>query len=89
MTTPSPETLEREKEKLLVTDTELIRRLGAPPKLATAALDALDKDPRSGFPQRQKLWGNRRYWPAVLAFFDRVNGLTIGLSQPQRERHDR
>ena len=29
MTTPAPDTLEREKDKLYVTDAELIRRMGA------------------------------------------------------------
>lgn len=36
MTTPSTETLEREKDKLYVTDAELIRRLGVPEKIGRA-----------------------------------------------------
>ncbi len=75
MTAPAPETIEKEKSKLYVTDAELIRRLGVPEKHGRDALAALDHDKRSGFPARQKLWGDRRYWPAVQAYFDRINGL--------------
>ncbi|HTC04885.1 MAG TPA: hypothetical protein VK749_15890 [Xanthobacteraceae bacterium] len=57
--------------RLFVTDAELIRRIGVP--------FALDRDPRtSGFPQKQKLWGNRRYWPAVAAYFEHVYGYKLG-----------
>jgi len=48
-----------------VTDAELIRRLGVPEKIAYAAIHALDRDKGSGFPQKQAVWGKRRYWPAV------------------------
>lgn len=75
MAAPAPETLEREKDKLYLLDSELIRRLGLPEKTARVALAALDKNPRSGFPPRQKLWGDRRYWPAVKAYLDRTNGI--------------
>lgn len=78
MSTPDPETIDREKEKLWLTDAELIRRMGAPEKIARAALRDLDKT-GSGFPKKQKVWGDRRYWPAVQAYFDRVYG-----AQPQR-----
>ena len=62
---------DRRKDTLFVTDEELIRRLGAPRKAARAALHMFDRDRSKGFPQKQKLWGNRRYWPAVRAWFDR------------------
>jgi hypothetical protein len=66
------------RETLWVTDAELIRRMGVPEKIARAALHALDADPRrTGFPQKNKLWGDRRYWPAVRAYLDKQNGLTI------------
>lgn len=65
------------RETLYITDEELIRRIGAPRKAARAALQMFDADPRKGFPQKQKLWGNRRYWPAVKAYFDRTNGLKL------------
>jgi hypothetical protein len=58
-------------ETLFVTDAELIRRIGIPEKIARAAIQVLDRDRGSGFPQKQALWGNRRYWPTVRAWFDR------------------
>lgn len=45
MTTPAPETLDREKDKLYVTDAELIRRLGVPEKIGRAVTpEAFAKD---------------------------------------------
>jgi hypothetical protein len=71
MSEVSPETLEREKDKLWLTDAELIRRMGVPEKIAREQLRTLDrKNPH--FPKKQAAWGNRRYWPAVQAYFDRV-----------------
>lgn len=63
-------------ETLWVTDAELIRRSGVPEKIARAAIQVLDSTRGSGFPPKQKLWGDRRYWPAVKAFFDRTSGLS-------------
>ncbi len=74
MTTPAPATLEREKEKLYVTDAELIRRMGVPEKQARIILRELaTKHP--AFPKPQALFGGRRYYPAVRAYFDKMNGL--------------
>ena len=75
MTMPATDTLERERDKLYVTDAELIRRIGVPAKIARAALQVLDANRTSGFPRKQKLWGDRRYWPAVQAYFERNNGM--------------
>lgn len=69
------ETADDTRETLYVTDAELIRRLGVPEKIARAAIRALDLDRGSGFPQKKKLWGDRRYWPAVKAYMDRTSGL--------------
>lgn len=82
MTSPAPETIEREQSKLYVTDAELIRRLGVPERTARAVIQALDQQRGSGFPPKQRLWGDRRYWPAVKAYLDRTNGLTMP-AQPQ------
>jgi hypothetical protein len=79
-----PDTLEREKDKLWVTDAELIRRMGVPERTARETLRLLDAKP-SGFPKKQKLWGDRRYWPAVEAYFDRQYGAIIDTPQ-RRER---
>lgn len=60
-----------------VTDAELIERINVPEKIARQAIEALDKNPgQSGFPQKQKLWGDRRYWPACKAYFYRASGLS-------------
>lgn len=76
-----------ERETLWVTDAELIRRMGVPEKIAREAIRSLDDNPSSGFPRKQKLWGDRRYWPAVKAFLDRTNGLNMDASPARRERH--
>lgn len=78
MTAPSPETLEREQDKLWLTDAELMRRLGLDPKIARPAIRGLDANPMSGFPKKQKLWGDRRYWPAVKSYFDRTYDMLPG-----------
>lgn len=75
------------RESLYVTDAEMIRRLGVPEKIARAAIEKLDRDRGSGFPQKKALWGNRRYWPAVKAYMDRTNGLNIGASA-KRTSHE-
>lgn len=81
MSTPAEETLEREKSKLWVTDAELIRRMGVPERIARAAIRDLDR-PGSGFPKKQKVWGDRRYWPAVEDYFNQLYGTKI--VSPQR-----
>jgi hypothetical protein len=60
---------------LYITDAELIRRLGVPEKIARQAIKEMDAKRDSGFPQKSRLWGDRRYWPAVKAWLDRTNGL--------------
>jgi hypothetical protein len=76
-----------DRETLWVTDAELIRRMGVPERVARAAITMLDRDKgRSGFPQKNPLWGKRRYWPAVKAYLDRSQGLTMPVPQI-RSRH--
>lgn len=75
------------RETLFVTDAELIRRMGVPEKIARQRLRELDaKAHLTGFPQKQKLWGDRRYWPAVKAYLERTTAPSMGLSQG-RSRH--
>jgi hypothetical protein len=82
MTTPSPATLEREKDKAFVTDAEMMRRLGLNPKIARPVIAMLDaQKSKTGFPQKQPLWGGRRYMPAVWAWLDKTNGLIVEPSQ--------
>lgn len=78
-----------DRDTLYVTDAELIRRLGVPERSARAAIAYLDEHPRHGFPKKQKMWGDRRYWPAVVAFLDRNSGLTVTPPQPKRGGHVR
>ncbi len=69
-----------------MTDGELVELLGVPRVEAMRVIGELDKKPSSGFPQKQKLWGDRRYLPAVEAYFERVYGLKLSASQPQERR---
>jgi len=75
MTLPAPETLEREKDKLYLTDAELIRRIGVPNKVMRSMLPGLES--KYGFPRKQALFGGRRYWPAVKLWLDKHNGLMM------------
>lgn len=72
------------RETLWITDAEMIRRMGAPEKVARQAIQELDRNKASGFPQKSRLWGNRRYWPAVKAWLDRTNGLKTDAPVPMR-----
>lgn len=86
MTATRPATIEREKDKLFVNDAELMRKLGLDPKIARPIIKALDEQQsRTGFPQKQKLWGGRRYWPAVKAWLDKANGLNVEATQQRRQ----
>src|SRR5262245_26807849 len=50
-----------------LTDRELIDRLSLPYDIGKTAIAELDKGGQ--FPQKWPLFGNRRWWPAVLQFF--------------------
>jgi hypothetical protein len=66
---------------LFVTDAELIRRLGVPEKAARVAIRELERRP--GFPRKDALFGNRRFWPAVFAYLAKRYGLgTLAPSPP-------
>lgn len=75
MTKPAADTLEREKDKLYLLDSELIRRIGVPDKFMRNMLPGLES--KYGFPRKQALFGGRRYWPAVKAWLDKHNGLMM------------
>lgn len=81
----APQNPEHERHTLFVTDAEMIRRMGVPEKIAREAIRMLDAKPGSGFPKKQKLWGDRRYWPAVVQWFDRsycLSPAAAGRSRP-------
>lgn len=61
-----------ETKTLWVTDAEIIRRSGIPEKKARALLHALDDNPRSGFPKKIPVCGDRRYWPAVQDYWAKL-----------------
>lgn len=67
-----------------VTDAELIRRSGVPEKKMRPILRALDANPRSGFPKKDKLWGDRRHWPSVQDYWRREQQRKIDPSQTRR-----
>jgi hypothetical protein len=69
-------TKEREREKLLVTDAELLRRLGMPEKDGRRVLGFLDAK-QSGFPPKLKMWGGRRWWPHVEEWMSRSSGMLM------------
>jgi hypothetical protein len=77
MTSPSPSTLSREKDKLtdFLTDVEIAKRWGVSDKTARRAMKALER--AGGFPKKDPLFGGKRYWPAVDAFMKGRNGLTV------------
>lgn len=56
--------------KLFYTDTQIIKKLGVPEKVGYMMLRSMDENPHSGFPEKHKIWGDRRYWPDVVAYFD-------------------
>lgn len=61
--------------KLYVSDAELCRRLGVGERTARVAIRELERN--RGFPRKDPLFGERRYWPAVKAFLDRRSGISI------------
>lgn len=75
MTAPASETLEREKDKLYLTDAELIRRIGVPDKTMRSMLPGLEK--HYNFPKKSPIFKGRRYWPAVKTWLDRHNGINM------------
>jgi hypothetical protein len=70
--------------RLFITDAELIRRLGVPEKIARQAIFMLDRNRKSGFSKKEPLWGKRRYWPAVRAWFDRTRIGIFSQGLPRR-----
>lgn len=59
-------------DKLYLTDSECAARIGVSTEEFKSALVELD---RQGFPMKDPLFANRRYWPSVRAWFDRRYGL--------------
>ena len=85
MTLPRPETLEREKDKLYVTDAELYRKLGLPRAVIKPLIGVLET--KHGFPRKQQLFGGRRYWPAVKQWLDKHHGINMDAPPQRSERY--
>lgn len=83
MSAPRRETLEREKDKLFLTDAELIRRLGIPERVGYKMLKELSQD--HTFPPKEPMAGNRRYWPSVAHWFDQ-RGHALARAKPDAIR---
>lgn len=62
-------------EALYVSDAEIMRRLGVGEKTIRVAIRELERS--RGFPRKDPLFGEKRYWPAVRAFLDRRAGLNV------------
>lgn len=71
---------ETQTDPLYINDAELIRRMGIPEKKARHLLRYFDNNPKLLFPQKDKLFDDRRYWPAVRAFLDKRNRLNMDAS---------
>jgi hypothetical protein len=72
--------------KLWVTDEELIKESGVPEPKMRALLGKFDREPRLGFPRKNPLYDNRRYFPAVLEYWNQTNKLPNLVANPQLER---
>ena len=68
---------------LFVTEAELIQRLGVPDQLAQAILQDFDAN-HPALLEKQKVWGDRRYWPAVKAWLDKTCGLELAKPRPRK-----
>ena len=60
------------QEPVYLTDGQIAARVGVTTSEWQAVVKVLT---REGLPQPDPLFGNRRYWPAVKAWFDRRAGL--------------
>ena len=69
---PGHDLTEQPDTGLFVSDRELFRRLGVGPTTGRVAVRTLESQ---GFPRKQPLFGNKRYWPAVRHFLDGLYGL--------------
>jgi hypothetical protein len=69
MTAP-PATLE---PPLYVSDDELPRLVGVDKETLGLALRTLDRNPKSGFPKPDPMFGNKRYFPKVKEWFAEYN----------------
>lgn len=60
-------------EPLYVSDEDLAALVGVDEEALGVAIRMLDRNPKSGFPQRDPMFGNKRYLPKVKEWFDNYN----------------
>lgn len=73
LATIAPELPEIEADiPLWVSDDELADKLRIPREAYRRAMMIYDADPKSGFPKKQKLYGDRRFWPAIWDYWSEV-----------------
>lgn len=65
---------------LYLTDAQVAERIGLSTEDFTDTVPTLE---RQGFPLKDPLFNNRRYWPAVQAFLDKRNGLASSFVRRQ------
>ncbi|MDQ0132618.1 DNA-binding Lrp family transcriptional regulator [Neorhizobium galegae] len=66
------------KDCLMLTDAEIAERVGLSTDEFRDAVSTLEK---AGFPLRDPLFRNRRYWPACQAFMDKRYGLASSFTR--------
>lgn len=59
-------------DRLFVTEAECAERIGLSTEEYKRIVDGLERD---GFPRKDPVFCDRRYWPAVRSFLDRRYGL--------------
>src|SRR5450755_2868639 len=76
-----PTAIGTDSECCFVTDAEIIRRLRLPEKVGRRVLRELDRHlpNRPRFPQKDPLFGDRRFWPAIAKYFK----MRYGVDGPQ------
>jgi hypothetical protein len=57
---------------LFLTDAQVADKIGIPTQDLVDTMPALE---RAGFPTKDPLFNNKRYWPAIQAFLDKRSGL--------------
>ena len=74
---------DRTAPKLFMSDAQIIKRIGIPENTAYALFRTWDRNAASQFPPKRKECGNRRYFPAVVAYFEDHYGLKLDRPRPR------
>ena len=66
------------KDTLYLTDGQIAERIGVPTEDFKDMTSVLE---RAGFPSKDPLFNDKRYWPAIQAFLDKRNGLASSFTR--------